>query len=65
MGDQKVKRNEDKSRGVSPAREMPPPDDESTVSLLRELVGPPCGKTERSSVRSGRGASRRPSYSGR
>ena len=38
MGDQKVKRNEDRDRGVSPAREMPPPDDESTVSLLRELV---------------------------
>jgi rsbT co-antagonist protein RsbR len=38
MGDQRSKRNEDKSRGVSPAREMPPPDDESTISLLRELV---------------------------
>jgi len=38
MGDQKVKRNEDRGRGVSPVREMPPPDNESTVSLLRELV---------------------------
>src|SRR6059036_2034899 len=38
MGDQKVKRNEDRGRSVSPAREMPPPDDVSTVSLLRELV---------------------------
>jgi len=38
MGDQKVKRSEDKGKGVSPVREMPPPDDESTVSLLRELV---------------------------
>src|SRR5467141_43001 len=38
MGDQRTKRNEDKGRGVSPAREMPPPDDESTISLLRELV---------------------------
>ena len=38
MGDQKGKRNEDKGRGVSPVREIPPPDDESTVSLLRELV---------------------------
>src|SRR6059036_1567458 len=38
MGDQKVKRNEDRGRSVSPVREMPPPDDESTVSLLRELV---------------------------
>src|SRR5438270_8983084 len=38
MGDQKVKRYEDKGRGVSPVREMPPADDESTVSLLRELV---------------------------
>ena len=34
----KVKRNEDKGRVVSPTREMPPPDGESTVSLLRELV---------------------------
>src|SRR5437870_867991 len=38
MGEQKVKRNEDQGRGVSPVREMPPPDNESTVSLLRELV---------------------------
>src|SRR6267143_1259075 len=38
MGDQRAKRNEDKGQGVSPAREMPPPDDVSTVSLLRELV---------------------------
>src|SRR5713101_8687460 len=38
MGDQKIKSTEDKGRGVSPAREMPPPDDESTISLLRELV---------------------------
>ena len=38
MGDQKVKRTEDRGRGDSPARVMPPPDDESTVSLLRELV---------------------------
>ena len=38
MSDQKVKRNEDRGKGVSPAREIPPPDNESTVSLLRELV---------------------------
>ena len=38
MGDQRAKRNEDKGLGVSPVREMPPPDDVSTVSLLRELV---------------------------
>src|SRR5712691_13075279 len=38
MVGQKIKRTEDKGRGVSPAREMPPPDEESTVSLLRELV---------------------------
>src|SRR6266513_521221 len=37
MGDQKVKIYEDRGRGVSPVREIPP-DDESTVSLLRELV---------------------------
>src|SRR4029077_16358700 len=37
MGDKKTKKNENKGSGVSPAREMPP-DDESTVSLLRELV---------------------------
>ena len=38
MGDQKIKRTEDRGRGVSPARAIPPPDDESTVSLLRQLV---------------------------
>lgn len=38
MGDQKIKRTEDRGRGVSPARVIPPPDDESTVSLLRQLV---------------------------
>lgn len=38
MGDQKIKRTEDRGRGVSPARTIPPPDDESTVSLLRQLV---------------------------
>src|SRR5438128_4815349 len=38
MGEKKVKRNEDQGRGVSQVREMPPPDDVSTVSLLRELV---------------------------
>jgi len=38
MGEQKVKRNEDQGRGVSQVREMPPPDNESTISLLRELV---------------------------
>jgi rsbT co-antagonist protein RsbR len=38
MGDQKTKKNENRGSGVSPAREMPSPDEESTVSLLRELV---------------------------
>ena len=38
MGDQKIKRTEDRGRGVSPARVIPSPDDESTVSLLRQLV---------------------------
>src|ERR1700704_1306491 len=38
MGEHKTKKNENRSSGVPPAREMPPPDDESTVSLLRELV---------------------------
>ena len=38
MGDQKIKRTEDRGRGGSPARVIPPPDDESTVSLLRQLV---------------------------
>lgn len=39
MGDQKIKRTEeDRGRGVSPVRVIPPPEDESTVSLLRQLV---------------------------
>src|SRR5438552_1942333 len=38
MGAQKVRRNEDQGRVVSQVREMPPPDNESTISLLRELV---------------------------
>jgi len=38
MGEQKTRKSDNRGSGVSPAREMPPPNDESTVSLLRELV---------------------------
>ena len=38
MGEQKTKKSENRGSGLSPAREMPLPDGESTVSLLRELV---------------------------
>jgi len=38
MGEQKTKKNENRDSGVSPTKETPPPEDESTVSLLRELV---------------------------
>ncbi len=38
MGDEKVKRKEERVGTVSPARLVPPPGDESTGPLLRELV---------------------------
>src|SRR6184192_2331982 len=38
MGDEKVKRKEERGGTVSPARLVPPPGDESTGPLLRELV---------------------------